>query len=213
MPKLPHLLIRLYCYSNLLKSLPDLPLSLRLLGCGLNHLDTLPRLPDSLVTLSCDSAYLKSLPKLPDVLTELMCSNNSELKCLPKLPVLNVFFFVNTGITCIPNYFPTNGGFQSAPSMHSVPLCNSSSNCFYQLGLYDEKPKIDFDIFPNPAKDILHFNTNISSAKSLVFYEASGRIIREQSFVDSIDISLFASGVYFVELISEEGTVRRRFVR
>ncbi len=68
-------------------------------------------------------------------------------------------------------------------------------------------------LYPNPVNEILHIGTNVMHPQWLTFYDASGRKVSEQAYTNTIDVSPLESGVYLVELKSEEGTVRRRFVR
>ncbi len=58
LPKLPNLLLELYCYKNQLTELPELPNSLQILGCSHNQLTILPKLPNSHQILLCDNNQL-----------------------------------------------------------------------------------------------------------------------------------------------------------
>ena len=98
-----HLIVRLYCILNQLKSLPDLPNLIELycdhnqitsllnfpnlteLYCTYNKLQSLPDLPN-LIYLECGHNQLESLPNFPN-LTSLNCSDN-QLKYLPNFPKL-----------------------------------------------------------------------------------------------------------------------------
>lgn len=75
----------LYCYNNLLTSLPDLPEELKVLNCAGNRLALLPNLLQGLTTLDCCENQLTSLPNLPERLEHLYLSRNM-LAYLPDLP-------------------------------------------------------------------------------------------------------------------------------
>ena len=82
---LPNSLVKLYCASNNITSLPDLPNSLKELICSNNNITSLPELPNSLKELYCSKNQLTSLPKLPNSLKELWFDNNQLIE-LPILP-------------------------------------------------------------------------------------------------------------------------------
>lgn len=75
----------LWCYDNLLTSLPPLPKGLKILSCHTNRLSTLPDLPETLVKLYCARCHLSTLPRLPKGLVVLCCDDNL-LETLPTLP-------------------------------------------------------------------------------------------------------------------------------
>ena len=76
---------KLYCYDNLLTSLPTLPQNLEILHCFCNQLTYLPTLPQNLEILYCDNNQLTYLPTLPQNLEKLHCFDN-KLTSLPTLP-------------------------------------------------------------------------------------------------------------------------------
>ena len=60
--------VYIYCWGNILTSLPQLPESLQILCCKNNQLSSLPELPNSLKELYCWRNNLNSLPELPNSL-------------------------------------------------------------------------------------------------------------------------------------------------
>ena len=117
LPKLSNALVTLDCHNNLITTLPGLSNSLQYLYCSSNTLTTLPALPSSLVDLECENNTLTTLPTLPSSLTYLDCSNN-DLTGLPPLPNLKEFYCSGNRITC----FPT--------------LPSSINPCFYDVCLH-----------------------------------------------------------------------------
>lgn len=55
----------------------------------------------------------------------------------------------------------------------------------------------NFFLFPNPAKDILHLNTN-ENIREIKMVNSFGKVILSTSFKETIDISTLAQGQYFL---------------
>ena len=76
-----------------------------------------------------------------------------------------------------------------------------------------------FDLFPNPASNMIHINLNNQNSTSVEFYvyNASGQLVLEhfssQEF-DSIDLSGLQAGFYIIHLVTENGLVEeKRFTK
>lgn len=75
----------------------------------------------------------------------------------------------------------------------------------------DEAAKIGVAIFPNPAKDVINV-TATTRINSVSISDFSGRVVYN-GMGGSIDISNFASGVYFIQTVTENGTANTKFVK
>jgi hypothetical protein len=77
---------------------------------------------------------------------------------------------------------------------------------------------ISFNLFPNPANDLLTIATNGKAGNNfrLALYDLSGKIIYSQNLTSpntTIDISAFAQGIYLCTLVSDDGiSVNRKLV-
>jgi N-acetylneuraminic acid mutarotase len=77
----------------------------------------------------------------------------------------------------------------------------------------------DFSIFPNPATQSISFDNTIRTKKLEVLriYDVNGKLISEANLdanARSVDISFLSTGVYFVELVTNDGHVLdSRFVK
>ena len=75
------------------------------------------------------------------------------------------------------------------------------------LSLYFERPEISF--FPNPANDVIHFNTKGNKLDKVLSCNTLGQIVvSDLSGKKHIDISLLKEGLYFV-FAKAEGTLLR----
>ncbi len=76
----------------------------------------------------------------------------------------------------------------------------------------------DFEIFPNPATDVLHvsiFTGNFDAHAVLKLFDGTGRLLLTQSVnaeKNSINLKEYSGGIYFIVLESSAGRKVRRFV-
>lgn len=142
LPALPSVLRTLQCRNTQLTALPPLPSSLRWLDCGNNLLTNISSLPTVVNSLWCDSNQLTSLPVLPDSLTNCFLGSN-PIACLPFLKRIVNLDFMNTNVSCMPNY--GSNITNSNPAFNLYPTCDifNSNSCDFYLNIngkthYDE---------------------------------------------------------------------------
>ena len=159
---LPNTLLKLWCYDNLLTSLPDLPNSLQSLICDDNRLLSLPHLPNSLQSLICYDNQLISLPDLPNSLEELHCNNN-QLISLPDLPnSLEILDCSNNKLTSLPEPLNVsillecqNNLFNFLPNLNKLKLMRV--NCCIEYIEYEPHyNNTEINIDPHYNQNILH---------------------------------------------------------
>jgi len=58
---------------------------------------------------------------------------------------------------------------------------------------------IDFNFYPNPASDLVHFSKSVNSVK---IYDTTGRLVlqKEKNNLEEINISNLESGIYFLQM-------------
>ena len=78
----------------------------------------------------------------------------------------------------------------------------------------DETKQKDVEIilFPNPATTLLNIKSDLSF-QSLTVYNTSGQLIFSQNYSDTLDISEFSSGLYYLYLEGEKGGIFKSFVK
>ncbi|MEL6812521.1 MAG: T9SS type A sorting domain-containing protein [Bacteroidota bacterium] len=78
----------------------------------------------------------------------------------------------------------------------------------------DEVVKLSIQIAPNPVSDILQVKSENHSVQSVNVYDIAGtRLIQQNEDLDQIEVNQLASGIYFLEVISERGKAIERFVK
>jgi len=68
------------------------------------------------------------------------------------------------------------------------------------VGLSELKVSSDFNVYPNPAKDVVTFATNVANNSEIAIMDITGKTIKTITFnttKQTIDVSVFDSGIYF----------------
>ncbi|RZN84253.1 MAG: M28 family peptidase [Winogradskyella sp.] len=74
----------------------------------------------------------------------------------------------------------------------------------------------ELKIFPNPVKSVLNIETTINTDFNLEFFDVKGKLIKLlklNSGTRNVDLSSFASGVYFLEITNQEKSRIFKFVK
>jgi hypothetical protein len=73
-----------------------------------------------------------------------------------------------------------------------------------------------FNLYPNPANDVLNINSELEEIKLLSIADLNGRIVKSlevNQTSSQINVSDLASGTYFVTITSEEGNTVKKFIK
>ena len=89
------------------------------------------------------------------------------------------------------------------------------------LSVSDFNPSIDFEIYPNPVKDLLRIQTNgeLASDGEFNIYHTNGSLVYGPQKTDSslfdgvVSTSTWANGTYFIELISGKRKAVKKFIK
>jgi hypothetical protein len=69
-------------------------------------------------------------------------------------------------------------------------------------------------VYPNPVTDRLFITTENAQMIKIEVYSISGKKVFENlKFENSVDVSSLSKGIYFLEIISEEGRDIRKFIK
>lgn len=112
---------------------------------------------------------------------------------LDKNKKANSYMFYNVGAGWSNSSYPGSWMIRPIVSMEEIVL---STNV--------DRQTPSFTIYPNPAKEVLHFNSNYTNS-IINIYNLQGKIVKDIYVVgneDRINISGLVSGMYIVEVIS-----------
>lgn len=82
------------------------------------------------------------------------------------------------------------------------------------VGLNEDVDTVPFNIYPNPANDILHIETAYTGKYTVDIHDLSGRMLMRRTFDQSsaMDISSLAKGTYMVLVSNGKFTTSRKIV-
>jgi hypothetical protein len=96
-------------------------------------------------------------------------------------------------------------------------ITNIASTTIQVLGNQDFEFSNYFNLFPNPASDVLNIQTkNTIELNALSVYNTLGQlvlVISEVSQIDAIDVSNLRTGSYFIKLMTDKGITGSKFFK
>lgn len=115
----------------------------------------------------------------------------------------------------------TGSSFSNTASIYfdyNFPIVtNTATTTIQALANQDFEFSNYFELAPNPAKDILYFQTkNDIELLSISIYNALGQlvvVIPKAKETTSIDVSQLTSGTYFVKVMSDKGSSNSKFIK
>ena len=96
-------------------------------------------------------------------------------------------------------------------------FCEGFFNCGYPTGLVgsDETERI-FDIYPNPAKDILYVDfVNSEDKRRFEIYDSFGKLVLNEDIStqhSSLNTQQLTSGIYFYKVISGNNVLQNKLI-
>ncbi|WP_329805743.1 DUF7619 domain-containing protein [Flavobacterium facile] len=81
------------------------------------------------------------------------------------------------------------------------------------LGLQENELLNTISVYPNPVKDMLHFQTKEKVLK-VEIYDVAGRIVSSKSIIENkINLSELKAGNYFLKLYTEKGIMHTKIIK
>jgi len=81
------------------------------------------------------------------------------------------------------------------------------------VSLNELEERASFEIFPNPVRDILNIEIKDRIIKSVNIYNSQGLIqLIDNSGNKDIDVSALSSGMYIIEIVSNEFSARQKLI-
>ncbi len=95
---------------------------------------------------------------------------------------------------------PTGGALIALPSASGLSISEAKAN--------------SFEIYPNPATDVLNIKSNTASAIDVVIKDITGKVVINNPFqAGSIDVSNLNAGQYFVTITDENSVETVSFIK
>jgi hypothetical protein len=88
----------------------------------------------------------------------------------------------------------------------------------HQFALSVEDNSLDFQdaitVFPNPTSNSLHLNLDKNmNPTALRMYASTGELFMEKAFASNLDISNLKPGIYFLEIQTENTSIRKKIIK
>ncbi len=98
-------------------------------------------------------------------------------------------------------------------SWNIAPNSSYSEDCLF--GIEDALLKNNISLYPNPVEDIVHLrNDSFAEINQVSFYNMNGRAIHVKELKAlTFDLSSLQSGVYFVKIIMDKGSLTKKVVK
>ncbi|MBK9673579.1 MAG: immunoglobulin domain-containing protein [Bacteroidetes bacterium] len=114
------------------------------------------------------------------------------------------------------SFNPTVNGFYAL--IISKGLCVDTSACFNvnSVGINILDFEEGISIFPSPVKNVLQISSSSMQLIEVNLYSSIGALLIEQKQTKkqvSIDLSSYANGIYFVEIKTDKGHIRKKVVK
>lgn len=108
----------------------------------------------------------------------------------------------------------------NGPNIDYLSLCSTPDTTTSTIDINDTKTPIGLETYPNPVKNLLNIDIELSNIKegTLTIIDVNGRV-KYQEIINNngmemiqkqINVEDYASGVYFVQLKTENGTVMKK---
>ncbi len=74
---------------------------------------------------------------------------------------------------------------------------------------------INVNIYPNPAKDKIFFNSNMNGLNAVSIMDINGRVVisKTDGSLTEVNISNLISGMYFIRIESSSGNITKKFIK
>ena len=84
----------------------------------------------------------------------------------------------------------------------------------YPLSINDVNFENTITVYPNPVSDQLFISSENTQIENIRVYSISGKqVLDDSNFENSLDVSGFSEGIYFLEIYSSEGKSVQKFVK
>lgn len=112
-------------------------------------------------------------------------------------------------------YVPTQtGNYKVRITDSNGCVLRYSEDTFYDItsSLQPSGESFSFQIFPNPTNGLFHIRHNESDHFTVVIADETGRLLKQEHNISTIDLSAYEQGIYFITLIAQSGEKSTRRV-
>ncbi|MDR2206243.1 MAG: T9SS type A sorting domain-containing protein [Flavobacteriaceae bacterium] len=113
------------------------------------------------------------------------------------------------------NYLPISYSIVPENEVLKLTITNSQGDqaiYFSEAMAVSEIEKLNVEIYPNPATNVLNIETSLKIERINV-YEVSGKLVKTvQNAEKTIDVSRLQNGVYHLEIFTDKGKIYKKII-
>jgi hypothetical protein len=184
-------LVTLALSENVLTSLNvDNNTSLVVFGCNSNQLTTLDISNNGNLTyFSCSN----------NLLTTLNAANGNNTA------ISNMSFIANNNPN-LPCIQVDDAAWSNTNWTNIDTIASFSANCGFTSSVNENIEIAYISVYPNPTADMINFSATVN----LQIANINGQVIYNKKNINSISLSSFSSGIYFISLLNGKGEIIQR---
>ena len=125
---------------------------------------------------------------------------------------------VGTGTT----YTATAAGIYTLVVTNAAGCTTSSSGVLANVGIKSSRSLSNVTVYPNPTKDMIMISATLNKSQSVTvkIFDVNGKLVfntsqnnADANYSKTISLAGYASGVYMVQVITNDGSVQQRIVK
>ncbi len=125
---------------------------------------------------------------------------------------------VGTGTT----YTATAAGIYTLVVTNAAGCTTSSSGVLANVGIKSSRSLSNVTVYPNPTKDMIMISATLNKSQSVTvkIFDMNGKLVfntsqnnADANYSKTISLAGYASGVYMVQVITNDGSVQQRIVK
>ncbi len=167
---------------------------------------------------------MEGINNIQSISTQLRLSNNillTDISALENIDLSELQLLILKGNSQLSECEIQNICDYLSASIGEIDIESNMTGCNNQLevetacqvGITVSENKSGLIVFPNPAKSLLNINYNGNQVKEITIYNGLGlRILNERDKPTEIDISHLDSGIYYIELKTNDLSIRKKLI-
>lgn len=106
------------------------------------------------------------------------------------------------------NFYNVGEGWKNSAFLGSLMIRPIMGNKGYFIGV-DENQEVAFDIYPNPAQNIVHIDgLDETTCHEILIYDITGRAVKRYPYCNELNVSELQNGAYMIRIVNHDGSFK-----
>lgn len=102
------------------------------------------------------------------------------------------------------NFYNVGEGWKNSAFLGSLMIRPIMGNKGYFIGV-DENQEVAFDIYPNPAQNIVHIDgLDKTTCHEILIYDITGRVVQRYPYCNELNVSELQNGAYMIRIVNHD---------